>query len=203
MVDRDFINLVQKGSMKSGNNWGCGILLIHPDNGKLLLARRTDTHNFASPGGKVEIGESPMQGIVRECLEESNIGINSMVCYDSFMHTAENGKNWVSFMFMSNDFDYSNIRNQEREMEEFDWYSIPEALEMDLFPATRKSIERALELGILKLDGNVTFQETEENDGNGYFPKCSNCLSCYSPNPYYNDVEGSSYSYVPDMIDWL
>lgn len=202
VIDKDFQYLVEHGKMRSGSAWGCGVILIHPVTGKILLAERTDTHNFASPGGKIEVGETPAQGIVRECLEESNIGINSMICYDSTLHVADNGKNWVSFLFLSNDFDDSNIKNQESEMGEFGWYSVAEAMEMNLFYATKKSIERAIELGILKLDGNVNYIEGTD-DGNGYFPRCCDCVKGYVPNPYYTDTEGASYSYNPDIIDWL
>lgn len=202
MLDKDFYNLVQNGRMTTGNNWGTGVLLVHPATGKILLAERTDTHNWASPGGKVENGESPMTGCIRECLEESNVGINSMICYDSALHVADNGKNWVSFMFLSRDFDDSNIKNQESEMGEFGWYSVAEALDMNLFYATRKSIERAIELGVLSVDDDVDYLD-DISDGNGDFPECCNCVQNFVPNPYYTDTEGSSYSYNPDVIDWL
>ena len=50
---------------------------------------------------------------------------------------------------ITRDFDASNIKNQESEMEEFGWYDIEETLQMNLFPPTRKSIERALEAGVI------------------------------------------------------
>lgn len=152
-IDNDLKYLVENSEMKSGNNYGTGMLIVDPTSGKILLGKRTDTHNMCSPGGKVEIGESPLQGVCRETLEESNIKVNSAKFYDYEMHTAENGKNWVSFMFLSDDYDASEIKNQETEVEPWDWYTVAEALEMDLFPPTRKSIERALEAGVLK-NGN-------------------------------------------------
>ena len=157
-IDKDMYNLVTGASMKSGNNWGTGVLIIHPTTRQLLLAERTDTHNLASPGGKVELGESPVQGAIRETLEESNIVLNSITFYDVEMHVAPNGKNWVSFMFFSDNYDISNLKNQETEMGEFDWYDVSETLMRNLFPPTRKSVERALHLGIL--DNTLEYYKT-------------------------------------------
>ena len=151
-IDNDLKELVTTSSMKQGNNWGTGMLIIHPVTQKLLLGERTDTHNMCSPGGKVEIGESPLQGVVRETLEESGIKVNKVLMYDYEMHTAENGKNWTSFMFACNDFDDSELKAQESEIVSWDWYDIEEALQMDLFPPTRKSIERAIEEDIISKD---------------------------------------------------
>ena len=148
-IDNDLKELVTTSSMKQGNNWGTGMLIIHPVTRKILLGKRIDTHNFCSPGGKVEIGESPLQGVLRETKEESNIKVNSCNFYSYEMHTAENGKNWTSFMFITDDFDDSAIKNQESEVEPWDWYTVEEALEMDLFPPTRKSLERAIEEDVI------------------------------------------------------
>jgi ADP-ribose pyrophosphatase YjhB (NUDIX family) len=41
--------------------------------GEILLIRRTDNGNWAVPGGAIDLGESVVQGAVRETLEESGI----------------------------------------------------------------------------------------------------------------------------------
>ncbi|HEX3592085.1 MAG TPA: NUDIX domain-containing protein [Pseudonocardiaceae bacterium] len=43
--------------------------------GRLLLARRADTHNWELPGGKVEIGESATDAVLREVAEETGVHI--------------------------------------------------------------------------------------------------------------------------------
>lgn len=149
MIDNDFRDLVANGFKHSTDNWGTGVILQHPQTGKILLARRTDTKTFASPGGKVEYGESPLAGIHRECKEESNVTLNDVSCYDFRTHSSPNGKNWVDFLFYSNNFDDSDIRNQESEMGQFDWYTPEEAMSMDLFPPTKAALERAQERGLL------------------------------------------------------
>ena len=148
-MTQDFINLVNTGVKRSSDNWGTGIILQHPVTKKILLAKRTDTGEYGTPGGKVEYSESPKNGIIRECLEESNVKIKDMICYGNNLHTSPNGKNWVDFLFYSNSFDDSEIKNQETEMEEFNWYDVDEALKLNLFPPSRTGLEVALEEGLL------------------------------------------------------
>ena len=172
VIDNDLKNLVTSSCMKTGNNWGTGMLIVHPQTRKILLGKRTDTHNYCSPGGKVEVGESPLQGVLRETKEESNISCNSVKFYDYEMHMAENGKNWTSFMFVCDDFDDSAIVNQQSEVEPWGWYSVEEALAMDLFPPTRKSLERAIE-------ADLVYMEHEPDNYIG-FVDCSTSASSVS-----------------------
>lgn len=151
LIDNDLKELVTMSSMKSGNNYGTGMIIVHPITRQILLGKRSDTHNWCTPGGKVELGESPLQGVLRETKEESNIQVRSCKFYSFEMHVAENGKNWVSFMFLSDDFDDSNIKAQESEIEgEWAWFPAEEALAMNLFPPTRKSLERAFQMGLIE-----------------------------------------------------
>lgn len=189
VIDKDLYDLVTCSKMKTGNNYGTGCLLVHPVTRKLLLAKRTDTGNFCSPGGKVEVGESPLQGVIRETLEESNVELRNPKLYDYEMHTAPNGKNWTSFMFMCDDFDEYTIKNQESEVGEWNWYSLDEALQMDLFPPTRKSIERAMQAGVL---GN---EATSTEDNYIKFVECPTSAS------HVKDSCCCAYSYAePEQI---
>jgi 8-oxo-dGTP pyrophosphatase MutT (NUDIX family) len=43
--------------------------------GCILLARRMDTRNWELPGGKVELGESALDAVVREVAEETGVRI--------------------------------------------------------------------------------------------------------------------------------
>lgn len=149
MIDKDFYDLVNNGVKHSNDNWGTGVILQHPQTQKILLAKRTDTGEYASPGGKVEYQESPKTGILRECKEESNVVIHDMKCYDFRTHSSPNGKNWVDFLFYSDKFDDSNIQNQASEMEPFEWFTVDEALQLELFPPTRAALERAMEIGLV------------------------------------------------------
>lgn len=168
LMDNDALQLVTTASMKSGNNWGTGVICYNPVTQKILMAKRTDTHNWCTAGGKVEVGESPLQGVTRECLEESNVLLKDVIFYAYGAHTSENGKNWVSFMFLSTNFDDSDIKSQATEVEQWQWFSVQEALMMDLFPPTRKSIETAMDMGLFYNHEMSPVDECELNgDGNG------------------------------------
>jgi ADP-ribose pyrophosphatase YjhB (NUDIX family) len=41
--------------------------------GRLLLVQRADNGQWAMPGGALEVGETPAQGVVREALEETGV----------------------------------------------------------------------------------------------------------------------------------
>lgn len=152
-MNSDLHNLANSDLVHYTDNWGTGVILQNPETGKILLAKRVDTHTYGTPGGKVEYLESPKLGVIRECKEESNIDINDMFCYNTLPHTSPTGKDWVSFLFYSNNFDDSDIKNQKTEMEDWNWYTPDEALQLDLFPPTLESIKQAKELGLL--DGNT------------------------------------------------
>jgi ADP-ribose pyrophosphatase YjhB (NUDIX family) len=43
------------------------------DKGQILLVRRADNGKWAMPGGALEVGETPAEGVVRETLEETGV----------------------------------------------------------------------------------------------------------------------------------
>ena len=47
--------------------------VIDPADSHILLIRRADSGQWAMPGGALEVGEAPAQGVVREVLEETGI----------------------------------------------------------------------------------------------------------------------------------
>ena len=166
--DLELYNLLTNSKQASGNNWGTGVILYNSITKKILMAKRTDTKNYCSPGGKVEVGESPVKGIARETHEEANVKLNSIKFLGYRCHTSSNNKNWVSFMFLSTDFDYSKIKHQESEVEPWEWYTIEEALTMELFEPTKISLELALQLGAIKCeDIEVACEEVIGGTGNG------------------------------------
>jgi len=64
----------------------CGDGAVINDMGKILLIRRADNGLWAMPGGGLEVGETPAQGVVREVLEETGVACEPVVLvgvYDS------------------------------------------------------------------------------------------------------------------------
>jgi len=47
--------------------------VIDPDDNHILLIRRADSGEWAMPGGALDVGETPAQGVAREVLEETGI----------------------------------------------------------------------------------------------------------------------------------
>lgn len=165
----------------SGVNWGTGVLIQQPNTGKLLIAQRTDTHNWGSPGGKVEVGETPIQGVLRECQEESNIIIQRLQCYGVIPHYDHRGRQWMSFLFHSADFDGCNIINQQSEMGVWQWADINELKSMDLFPPFKAALDEADCKGVIT-DPTANFIQYErEKDYRHQFQ--DRLVNAYSYNP--------------------
>lgn len=170
-LDNDTLGMLTTAKMSTGNNWGCGVILYDPVTCNVLLGERTDTHNFCTPGGKVEVGETVLNAVKRECLEESGLKLNSAKFMGYRVHTSPNGKNWVSFMFFSTDFS-GGIKAQESEIVSWNWVDFMEAFGMELFDATKKSFELAYETCLVNPSDvdNPYGVDTERinGDGNGY-----------------------------------
>lgn len=192
IIDKDTYELVTSAKMTSGNNWGTGVILYNPDTNTIYLAERTDTHNFATPGGKVELGESPMQGVMRECKEESNLTLDNLKFYGYHCHTSPNGKNWVDYLFISTKW-HGQLKNQESEMMEWKEYSVFDIYSMNLFPPCKFALEVANEYQLFdKLLNN-------NSDANGFFPDSFVESSRNSPKIAMPDIDVCSYSFMENM----
>jgi ADP-ribose pyrophosphatase YjhB (NUDIX family) len=63
-----------------------GDAAVIDDRGRILLIRRADNGLWAMPGGALEVGETPAQGVEREALEETGVRCRSVALvgvYDS------------------------------------------------------------------------------------------------------------------------
>jgi ADP-ribose pyrophosphatase YjhB (NUDIX family) len=50
-----------------------GDAAVIDEEGRILLIRRADNHKWAMPGGALEVGETPAEGIQREVFEETGV----------------------------------------------------------------------------------------------------------------------------------
>jgi ADP-ribose pyrophosphatase YjhB (NUDIX family) len=53
--------------------FACGDAAVIDDAGRILLIRRADNRRWAMPGGAMEVGETPAEGVLREVLEETGV----------------------------------------------------------------------------------------------------------------------------------
>ena len=102
-----------------------GILLREPG-GKILLVKRSDTGQWATPAGHVESGESPWEAAVREVWEETGYGGP----YLSSQFLRQNG----DFFLFAADIPRAFEPELDQEHTEFVWASrkLPEPLHWGL-----------------------------------------------------------------------
>jgi ADP-ribose pyrophosphatase YjhB (NUDIX family) len=71
--------------------------------GRILLIRRADNHMWAMPGGALEVGETPAEGVVREALEETGAhcrAVDLVGVYDSRLCSLTARHHLYSFVFL-------------------------------------------------------------------------------------------------------
>jgi len=61
-----------------------GDAAVIDDEGRILLIRRADNGLWAMPGGALEVGETPAEGVVREAFEESGVRAEAVVLVGVF-----------------------------------------------------------------------------------------------------------------------
>lgn len=121
-----------------GENWGVGVLLI--DNGKILLGLRTDNHTWGSPGGGVEDGESPIDAVIREVKEETNLDITALnLTFVARNYSYNEGVIWNSFVFVCH-WSQGDMKPQPEEVSELKWVPIESLWDYILFTPTKESI---------------------------------------------------------------
>lgn len=127
----------------------CVNMFVKKD-GKFLMLKRSDKKKFAPDivhpiGGKLELGENPLEGAHRELMEEAGIKVKN-VRLEAVLHeiapAQENRTDWLNFHF-SGEYDSGEIK--ETEEGELFWLSPEEIKEQKLFPSIKKVIENILD----------------------------------------------------------
>jgi len=106
-----------------------GLTAMVVRNGKILLGERfnTETANgmFAYPGGRMDYGETPENGVVREVLEETGLVVNKERMYfltSKNEYFPEANKHYVSLVFIVEDFEGEPETKEPNKCKGWDWY---------------------------------------------------------------------------------
>lgn len=128
------------------DKWGCGCAVINSE-GKLLLGlrcKKTDLPQWCFVGGSIEIGETPLEGVLREIKEESNLTPIDVEFIESYE------KNGVrDYLFICKSFTGEPLP-QEGELSKIDFFTLEEIEGMELFSYTIESLNILKEKGYVK-----------------------------------------------------
>lgn len=106
--------------------------IIYSEEKGLLLEKRTDTGEWCTPGGSVELGEALQDALKREIKEETNLDFKSAKLFDikdnvHMLYPNGDEVYYTDFVYEINDF-YGDLRHdgESTELRFFDIKSLPE-----------------------------------------------------------------------------
>lgn len=110
-----------------------GVVIINDENEILLQKRsrykRANPSKWGICGGKVDLGETPVEAGVRETLEEIGITLNRNDL--KFLSMDTNEKAHFTVYYVRKDIAISECKLQEEELEEVRYFKIEELEELD------------------------------------------------------------------------
>lgn len=92
-----------------------GDAAIIDDDGRILLIRRSDNGKWAMPGGALEVGETPAEGVLREALEETGVTCEALALigvHDSRRVGAESSHHLYMFSFLCRPLSGQDLQNK-------------------------------------------------------------------------------------------
>jgi len=126
-----------------------GALVVEPS-GKVLLVRSFKWSNkFCVPGGHIEIGERAEEAVRREVKEEVGLDVDvgeRLLVQEAIFPEDFYRKDHYIFMDYLCAAKQTDVKLDNRELQEWTWVSPEEALRMDLEPYTKRFVEKYLEL---------------------------------------------------------
>ncbi len=140
--------LSQKAGTKVSFPEPCVGAFIQREDGKILLAKSPKFFGlWICPGGHVEIGETIEHAVKREVLEEVNVEVEvvRLLKLQDFIHDPSFHKK-KHFIFL--DFLCKYISGEPKvdgiELTELDWFTLEEAVKLNVDGYTRKGLEALL-----------------------------------------------------------
>ena len=144
--------------------------IVNESSTKLLMVYHKKLETWLIPGGHLEPDEEPVDGVIREVLEETGVSIK--VIDASFLPGVVDSKKesaipnpylmlkefipekgdkpahiHIDFIFLGMADENEVIKKQEAEVNEVKWFDLSEVLEMDTFESIKKIARTVLEKG--------------------------------------------------------
>ena len=114
-----------------------GDAAVIDDKGRILLIQRADNGKWAMPGGALDVGETPAEGVVREALEETGVHcrVLSLVgVFDSRLCGTQSRHHLYHFVFLCEPLSLEQVEEPSHAVEVQDrgWFSedrLPEEID--------------------------------------------------------------------------
>lgn len=126
----------------------CVGAIIYNDEGKIFLMASPKWKGWLIPGGRIEEGETEEEALVREIKEEMDIELDEIFRFGEMIKPPSDDFKDPELTFHFIDF-FAKAKSTEikpnEEISEHGWFTIEEALELDLLDTAKKLIEKFVE----------------------------------------------------------
>lgn len=119
---------------------GVGMAAFVCCKGKFIFQKRQGAHGantWAPPGGKLDFGESPEEGIVREVKEETDLDISSVkyIGYTNDVFT-EDGLHYITLWYCATSTNQNAVITEPEKCLDQKWFSLDEVPKVLFLPTT-------------------------------------------------------------------
>jgi len=124
-----------------------GVLLINKKEKKIFMGHHIKSDHWMGAGGHMELGECPLDTVIRECKEELDLVVNDANLFDLTHFEDVNRKNCTQHydFFYRVDIDtLPSLSADTKEFYEAGWLSYEDALKKKLLPKYRASLLKLL-----------------------------------------------------------
>ncbi len=125
---------------------GVGMAAFVCNQGKFIFQKRQGAHGantWAPPGGKLDFGESPEQGIAREVKEETDLEINN-ITYIGYMNDVflEDGLHYITLWFCATSQNQNAVITEPEKCLEQKWFGLNEIPDVLFLPTSNILAEK-------------------------------------------------------------
>lgn len=122
-------------------------VVVFNQNGQVLVLRRSEKSSrpggWDFPGGGLNLGEDPTEGIIRETLEETQLTITDIAPIHVAASSNNKGEFVVTVGYQARTT--QSVPQLSWEHDAYQWLSREEALQLELPPMHRAFLEKALD----------------------------------------------------------